>query len=88
MFVTRDGRVSVEVIRLDDREVFKILFDGYAHSGYRQYDRADTNNVVRLDVELQAIGYRFTDLVEADGHVCQDAAYGPCPRPECGQSWK
>lgn len=22
------------------------------------------------------------------GHVCQDPAYGPCPRPECGQPWR
>ena len=21
-------------------------------------------------------------------HVCQDPAYGPCPRPECGAPWR
>jgi hypothetical protein len=23
-----------------------------------------------------------------NGHQCQDPAYGPCPRPECGQPWQ
>lgn len=41
--------------------------------------------------ELAAQGFTSGQLnggEDEDGHVCQDPAYGPCPRPECGQAWR
>lgn len=56
----------------------------------REYDCNDLLTVLEAaDRELGRLARKAKAEQPRKGtHVCQDPAYGPCPRPECGVPWR
>jgi hypothetical protein len=54
------------------------------------WEGAQARGLTTRDLAALALqGWRAVDDLQWErGHKCQDPAYGPCPRPECGQPWQ
>jgi hypothetical protein len=60
----------------------------YWGKSYEQAQAVCTQENARLGISAEDAAQIVASSMTADGHTCQDAAYGPCPRPECGEAWR